>query len=87
MGLARIVSLHYDVGTMSYKFTEQTKKTPRWPTLIKQERRRLKESKAAFGRRFGVTGQAVGYWEDGSNDPPGHVTWWVMQQIEARRRK
>lgn len=60
-------------------FTQNTKHTPHWGTLIKRYRNRHHLSKAAFGRLFGVTGEAVHYWESGKNDPPGSVTWWVYK--------
>lgn len=61
------------------EFTQAHKMKPHWATLIRQRRRALKESKAAFGRRFGVSGQAVLYWEMGRTDPPGIVTWWLHE--------
>lgn len=74
---------------MTYQLTQAEKNPPRWHTLIKQERARLKESKAAFGRRFGVTGQAVGYWESGQNTPSADVTWYLYKRetlrLEAKR--
>lgn len=75
--LAQCVIVAYDMFTMV--LTQAIKQTPRWHTLIKQHRKRLEESKAAFGRRFGVSGQAVHYWETGKTDPPGDVTWWIYK--------
>ena len=58
-------------------FTVQHRTNPHWDTLVRQKRRKLRETKAEFGRRFGVTGQAVLYWETGRNSPPNVVTWWL----------
>ena len=69
-------------------FTQSIKQTPRWNTLIKQTRRRLKESQRAFGERFGVTQSAVSDWERGMTYPPADVTWWLHQlivDVEKRR--
>lgn len=40
----------------------------------------MKLSQAEFGKLFGVTYVAVGYWEAGRNDPPADVTWWLYQR-------
>jgi DNA-binding transcriptional regulator YiaG len=67
--------------------TQQIKQAPRWHVLIKQQRKRLKETKVDFGKRFGVTGQAVFYWESNINEPPSSVTWYLYQQELRRWRK
>lgn len=61
---------------------KRTQDKPNWAMLIRKKREGLGESKAAFGRRFGVTGQAVFQWEAGLNDPPGEVTWWVANDAK-----
>lgn len=52
---------------------------PKWGALIKARREALGESQTVFGKRFGVTHAAVSYWEADLKDPPGKVTWWIMQ--------
>ena len=76
-GIAFVVSEHYAMPTML--LTQNIKTTPRWGTLIKQMRIKRGLSKASLGRLFGVSGQAVHYWETGQSDPPGDVTWWVYK--------
>ena len=80
MVLDNFVSIIYYGVTM--QLTQNIKQTPRWGTLIKQQRKKLKLSKAAFGRQYGVTGQAVHYWETNQSDPPGIVTWQIYQLIK-----
>lgn len=54
----------------------QTKIT-QWPTLIKQHRKALKLSQAAYGLLFGVSQVAVSDWESGKSEAPYIVTWTV----------
>lgn len=60
-------------------FKQAVKQKTNWGLVIRRRREALHESKAQFGRRFGVTGQAVYYWESHQNDPPGEVTWWLYK--------
>jgi len=63
------------------------KQNPRWSTLIKQERKRLRLSQKDFGFQFGVTGQAVALWEMGVNAPPSSVCWYFFRRLEQRYEK
>lgn len=53
---------------------------PRWAELIKQKRKELRENQTIFGARFGVSYAAVSQWELGEANPPGEVTWWLVQE-------
>lgn len=55
-------------------------KHPQWDEIIKQIREALGETQEEFGKRFNVSQPAVAYWENGTVDPPGEVTWWVYHQ-------
>lgn len=59
--------------------------TPNWAGLISRVRRELGESQATFGKRFGMSQAMVSYWESGSFDPPGEVTWFVMARTTRPR--
>jgi DNA-binding transcriptional regulator YiaG len=67
------------------RFIIQDKQTPHWDTLIRQKRAQMKLSKAAFGRLFGVSGQAVLYWETGKTQAPYAVTWWLYKELRDKR--
>jgi DNA-binding transcriptional regulator YiaG len=73
---------HYNKSHM--QFTILHKQAPRWTTLIKQERTRLKLTQKDFGFQFGVTGQAVALWESGVNEPSSTVCWYLYRQLEQR---
>lgn len=62
------------------KHEGNTVSDPKWPEIIKQKRLELGESQATFGARFGVTYNAVSAWELGKSEPPGEVTWWLVQE-------
>jgi DNA-binding transcriptional regulator YiaG len=53
---------------------------PKWAEIIKKIRRTLRENQTQFGQRFAVSHAAVSDWERGVTDPPGEVTWWLVQQ-------
>lgn len=82
VGLVDLVMTSYNGGTML--LTILHKQTPRWPTLIRQERKRLKLTQKDFGFQFGVTGQAVALWETGINDPPSSVCWYLFRRQEEK---
>lgn len=69
------------------KLTQGMKQTPRWGTLIKQKRRRLKETQAEFGARFGVTYVAVSLWESNKREAPYSVTWWLYKELLGKMGK
>ena len=62
------------------KHEGNTVSSPKWAEIIKQKRKELGETQAQFGARFGVTYNAVSAWENGIADPPGEVTWWLVQE-------
>lgn len=53
---------------------------PNWAALIKQARTQLGESQAQFALRFGVSHVAVSNWENGRDEAPYAVTWWLVTQ-------
>jgi DNA-binding transcriptional regulator YiaG len=60
-------------------------KLPTWAIQIKTVRRSLQESQAEFGLRWGVTKQAVSFWENGIYEPPAAVIVYVFGQIGITR--
>lgn len=56
---------------------------PLWATQTKWVRKRLGESQAVFGARFGVTSQAVSTWETATCEPGAEVLMFVFEQVKA----
>lgn len=54
---------------------------PEWGRLIKTLREQLGESQAVFAQRFKVNQATVSYWENNQADPPGEVTWWLVEHM------
>lgn len=54
-------------------------KLPEYAATIKALRLHLGESQESFGRRFGVTKQAVNNWEKGRTEPTAAVLIWVLK--------
>jgi DNA-binding XRE family transcriptional regulator len=66
------------------KLLIQHKIKPRWHTLIRRHRASLKLNKRQYGDLFGVTGEAVYYWEKGESDPPSIVCWMIYKELEKK---
>lgn len=77
------IAIAYAVVTM--KLTQSIKQTPRWATLVRQARNRLKLSQEDFGKLFGVSQASVSDWERGINEPSGDVTWYLYQQATKKK--
>lgn len=54
---------------------------PEWGRLIKTLREQLGESQVTFAARWGVNQATVSYWENNQADPPGEVTWWLVEHM------
>lgn len=69
------------------KFTEAQKHKALWPTLIRNERKRMQVSQAEFGRMFGVTHSTVHHWEKGTASPNSEMCWYLYRRLDARLAK
>lgn len=61
-----------------------TEEIPEWAIKVTELRTRLDESRAVFGRRFGVTRMAVWYWEHGRCEPPAAVLMFAITGKEVQ---
>lgn len=56
----------------------QTRRLPEWAINLKKFRKQEGFSQNSFGEKFGVTQQAVAYWESGKFEPPVEVLAWMV---------
>lgn len=70
------------------KLTMQMKQTPRFPAMIRKERKRLKLTQQQFAEMFGAeSATAVSLWESGKREAPYCVIWYLYKQLHDRHEK
>lgn len=59
------------------------KTLPLWAVNLKLARKKREETQEEFGKRFGVTQQAVAFWESGTYEPAARVFVWLLVELGA----